>query len=154
MVLTGLQSARRVAPLESKNGRTVTRYGLNQTRTSDYDRPRRLKEALMNFAANWTFYRTRFLVRARQLTDPLSFTDVLGREQTGRTGDYLVESSDGITRVMSQAIFEDIYVPLATQQTYPQNAERAPGIPSIGAGQTLARPLARGAPEGRTSATA
>jgi hypothetical protein len=73
----------------------------------------------MNPEAQWTTYRTRFLVRARQLTEPLSFTDALGREQSGRSGDYLVESSDGMKRITSQALFEDIYVPL------PQHADQA-----------------------------
>ena len=58
----------------------------------------------------WKIYRTRFLVRARQLSEPLTFTDTLGREHRGEPGDYLMESSDGITRVAPRAIFEDIYV--------------------------------------------
>jgi hypothetical protein len=37
----------------------------------------------MNLESQWTVYRTRFLVRARQLTEPLVFTDGLGREQSG-----------------------------------------------------------------------
>jgi len=32
----------------------------------------------MNLESQWTVYRTRFLVRARQLTEPLVFTDALG----------------------------------------------------------------------------
>jgi len=43
----------------------------------------------------WKIYRTRFLVKARQLEEPLSFEDALGRQQSGRPGDYLIESSDG-----------------------------------------------------------
>jgi len=66
----------------------------------------------MNFEGQWTVYRTRFLVRARQLTEQLVFTDALGREQSGGPGDYLVESSDGVTRITTQALFEDIYVSL------------------------------------------
>ncbi|MBZ5616370.1 MAG: hypothetical protein LAO23_20365 [Acidobacteriia bacterium] len=93
----------------------------------------------MNLEIQWTVYRTRFLVRARQLTQPLVFTDALGREQSGRPGDYLVESSDGIKRITTQAIFEDIYVPLA-------NTHGAPGV--------LARPVPRASPEERTRATA
>jgi len=58
----------------------------------------------------WNIYRTRFLVRAKQLTQRLVFTDALGREHRGEPGDYLVESSDGTTRVTPKAIFEDIYV--------------------------------------------
>lgn len=60
----------------------------------------------------WTAYRTRFLVHARQLTDPLIFTDALGREHCGKPGDYLVESSDGLRRITPRHLFEDIYVPL------------------------------------------
>jgi hypothetical protein len=58
----------------------------------------------------WKTYRTRFLVQAKQLDEPLIFTDALGREHRGEPGDYLVESSDGTTRVAPKAIFEDIYV--------------------------------------------
>ena len=76
----------------------------------------------MNPETQWTVYRTRFLVRARQLTEPLVFTDALGREQSGRPGDYLVESSDGMRRITSQALFEDIYVPLTHLETH-QNAK-------------------------------
>jgi hypothetical protein len=93
----------------------------------------------MNVENQWTVYRTRFLVRARQLTEPLVFTDALGREQSGRAGDYLVEFSHGVRRITTQAFFEDIYVPLA--QTH--------GAPSV-----LARPVARASPEDRARATA
>jgi len=93
----------------------------------------------MNLESQWTVYRTRFLVRARQLTEPLVFTDVLGREQSGRPGDYLVESSDGIRRITTQAIFEDIYVPMA----------QAHGAPRV-----LARPVSRASPADRTRAIA
>jgi hypothetical protein len=66
----------------------------------------------MNVESQWTVYRTRFLVRARKLTEPLYFTDVLGREHCGQPGDYLVESSDGFRRIAPQTIFEDVYVPI------------------------------------------
>ncbi len=66
----------------------------------------------MKFHGDWTVYRTRFLVRARQLTEPFRFVDPLGREQSGCPGDYVVESSEGVTRITTQALFEDIYVPL------------------------------------------
>jgi hypothetical protein len=59
---------------------------------------------------NWNTYRTRFLVRANQLTEPLTFTDPLGREHHGRPGDYLVQSSEGLLRIASREIFEDVYV--------------------------------------------
>ena len=61
-------------------------------------------------ATEWNVYRTRFLVQARQLTEPLSFKDALGREHKGAAGDYLVESSDGTCRITPRHIFEDIYV--------------------------------------------
>jgi len=69
----------------------------------------------------WITYRTRFLVKAKQLTTSLAFTDVLGRQHSGRKGDYLVESSDGVLRIASRQIFEDIYVPLLTSETFEQN---------------------------------
>jgi len=60
----------------------------------------------------WTTYRTRFLVKAKQLQYSLSFTDALGRQHAGRKGDYLVESSDGVLRIHPRQIFEDVYVPM------------------------------------------
>lgn len=69
----------------------------------------------MNVESQWTVYRTRFLVRARKLTEPLLFTDALGREHRGQPGDYLVESSDGLCRIAPRTIFEDIYVPIEIQ---------------------------------------
>ena len=61
---------------------------------------------------SWNTYRTRFLVRAKQLTESLNFTDSLGREHSGRAGDYLVQSSEGLLRIAPREIFEDVYVPL------------------------------------------
>jgi hypothetical protein len=66
----------------------------------------------MKLTKPWTTYRTRFLVKAKQLTSSLTFTDSLGRHHSGRKGDYLVESSDGVLRIAPRQIFEDIYVPL------------------------------------------
>lgn len=60
----------------------------------------------------WKTYRTRFLVKAKQLNASLSFTDHLGRQHCGRKGDYLVESSDGVLSIAPRRIFEDIYVPM------------------------------------------
>jgi hypothetical protein len=65
----------------------------------------------------WITYRTRFLVKAKQLTTSLNFIDLLGRHQSGRKGDYLVESSDGVLSIAPRQIFEDIYVPLQTSET-------------------------------------
>jgi hypothetical protein len=64
-------------------------------------------------SAQWKTYRTRFLVKAKQLNSNLSFVDSLGRHHSGRKGDYLVESADGILRIHPRQIFEDIYVPMA-----------------------------------------
>lgn len=64
-------------------------------------------------AAEWKTYRTRFLVTAKQLSTNLTFTDSLGRQHSGRKGDYLVESADGVLRIAPRQIFEDIYVSMA-----------------------------------------
>ena len=60
----------------------------------------------------WQIYRTRFLIKAKQLNPPLSFTDALGREHHGRPGDYLIELFDGSRSIQRREIFEDIYVPM------------------------------------------
>ena len=70
----------------------------------------------MKAATPWITYRTRFLVKARQLTTSVTFTDLLGRQHSGVPGDYLVESSDGIFRIASRQIFEDVYVPLLADE--------------------------------------
>ena len=62
---------------------------------------------------DWNVYRTRFLVRAKQLTEFVEFTDPLGRHHSGKPGDYLVRSSEGLLRVAPREIFEDVYVILA-----------------------------------------
>ena len=67
----------------------------------------------------WITYRTRFVVNARQLTASLTFTDSLGRQHSGRKGDYLVES-DGVLRIQPRQIFEDIYVPLSADDRQPE----------------------------------
>src|SRR5581483_8762121 len=64
----------------------------------------------MTTASEWQIYRTRFLIRARQLTEPLTFTDALGREHRGIPVDYLVESSDGMRRIAPRQLFEDVSV--------------------------------------------
>lgn len=63
-------------------------------------------------SVEWKTYRTRFLVKAKQLNSSLSFTDHLGRQHCGRKGDYLVESNDGVLSIAPRQIFEDIYVPI------------------------------------------
>ncbi len=92
----------------------------------------------MNSDDQWIVYRTRFLVYARQLTQPLHFVDALGREHSGVPGDYLVESEGGFRRITPRAIFEDVYVPLAPSQppveswttARPQSYERSAPSPT------------------------
>jgi len=64
---------------------------------------------------NWNTYRTRFLVHAKRLTEPLAFTDPLGRQHHGRPGDYLVRSGNGLLRIAPREIFEDVYVVMETE---------------------------------------
>jgi hypothetical protein len=77
-------------------------------------------------SADWNVYRTRFLIRAKQLAAPFSFTDPLGRKHSGVAGDYLVQSSEGLMRIAPREIFEDVYVVLAqipeNPAVYPCNA--------------------------------
>lgn len=65
----------------------------------------------------WKIYRTRFLIKARQLTEPMFFVDPLGREQRGKPGDYLIESSDGRRSIQRREIFEDIYVAMGPAES-------------------------------------
>ena len=67
----------------------------------------------MKPVAEWKTYRTRFLVKAKQLNSALSFVDALGRHHSGCKGDYLVESSDGVLRIAPRQIFEDVYIAMA-----------------------------------------
>jgi hypothetical protein len=69
----------------------------------------------INEPSAWRTYRTRFTVRARILSAPLSFVDALGREQIGKRGDYLVESNGMIT-ITPRHIFEDVYVAMEPDQ--------------------------------------
>jgi hypothetical protein len=91
----------------------------------------------------WITYRTRFLVKAKQLTGSLSFTDELGREHSGNRGDYLVEWSDGVLRIAPQKIFEDVYVPVAGQEEQMPHSDSTwdvlPSKPAA-AGRTLDLP--------------
>jgi hypothetical protein len=69
--------------------------------------------------SEWKTYRTRFLVKAKRLGASLSFTDALGRQHSGRRGDYLVESADGVLSIAPRQIFEDIYVPMGLVEFVP-----------------------------------
>jgi hypothetical protein len=82
-------------------------------------------------SVEWKTYRTRFLVKAKQLNSSLSFTDHLGRQHCGRKGDYLVESCDGVLSIAPRRIFEDIYVQMGltsgpAPQGSPELAESSP----------------------------
>jgi hypothetical protein len=74
--------------------------------------------SLLEFSMSddWNTYRTRFLVKARQLTEPMTFTDVLGREHHGNPGDYVVQSAHGL-RIAPREIFEDVYVLYGGEET-------------------------------------
>jgi hypothetical protein len=76
----------------------------------------------MKATNEWVTYRTRFLVKAKQLTSSLTFTDALGRQHSGRKGDYLVESSDCVLRIHPRQIFEDVYVPIAESDEQPETS--------------------------------
>jgi hypothetical protein len=79
----------------------------------------------------WSTYRTRFLIKAMQLEEPLSFVDCLGREHSGEAGDYLVQSSDGAWRITPREIFEDVYVPIDGPESWdPTAVPNSPSLPS------------------------
>jgi hypothetical protein len=78
-------------------------------------------------SSEWKTYRTRFLVKAKQLNSSLSFVDHLGRQHCGRKGDYLVESFDGVLSIAPRQIFEDVYVPMsAADQQDPTQPDESP----------------------------
>jgi hypothetical protein len=167
MELTPLRSARKVAPPDT---RIPPSGGLARLkiRNLKYEHQpcRKVKKAFMNVESRnlnsqnlvnqdlanqnstnqWTLYHTRFLVRAQQLTAPLVFIDALGREQSGQPGDYLVETAEGIKRITTQALFEDIYVPLVQNL---QGNNSNDGLPAV-----LSRPVSRSAPTDSAQATA
>jgi hypothetical protein len=83
-------------------------------------------------SATWKIYRTRFLIKARQLTQPLCFVDALGREHRGEVGDYLVESSDGSQRIAPRLIFEDVYVAMGpADERWPAPLESGVSAPAL-----------------------
>ena len=96
----------------------------------------------MKAANSWTTYRTRFLVKAKQLTTSLTFTDVLGRQHSGRKGDYLAEFSDGVLRILPREFFEDVYVPLLPDPLQPQPGTN---ISTVALPHSLAAPWKSGA---------
>ena len=86
---------------------------------------------MKRMASEWTTYRTRFLITAKQLDAPLTFVDAIGREHSGQKGDYLVLSSDGSRRIAPREIFEDVYVPMGpAADPWPSLAKRPQPPPS------------------------
>ncbi len=86
---------------------------------------------------DWNTYRTRFLVRAKQLTESFTFIDPLGREQSGTPGDYLVQSSEGLLRIAPREIFEDVYVMMERHESQPRFCSPTVGHRSPSRGQNL-----------------
>ena len=74
---------------------------------------------MTDIANRWKVYRSKFLVRAKQLTGPLAFVDTLGREHHGQKGDYLMEWSTGVLRIVPREFFETAYVPLEEKGARP-----------------------------------
>ena len=91
---------------------------------------------------NWNVYCTRFLVRARQLTEPVSFTDPFGHEHVGRPGDYLVETSNGTRRIAARDFFEDVYLPFAASMPDMANDDFVARRPPAGITRSDVRPSA------------
>jgi hypothetical protein len=83
---------------------------------------------------DWKLYRTRFLAKAKRLDQPCTITDISGRQQQGKLGDYLVEASDGSWRITPAAVFEDIYIELEAANL-PRKARRATCRPDAQAKQ-------------------
>jgi hypothetical protein len=79
------------------------------------------------------------LVRAQQLDQALSFTDVLGREHHGRAGDYLVESSDATRSITPREIFEDVYVEMEAAESLAPPAQKKPPGKGRVSGSTMKR---------------
>lgn len=99
--------------------------------TTSFNQPHDSTRTSAMKSVEWKTYRTRFLVKAKQLSSSLSFIDPLGRQHCGRKGDYLVESSDGVISIAPRQIFEDIYVVISSTAE-PEIAEREVDQPETG----------------------
>jgi len=124
--LTGAGFARRVSvALINKIGEWMSRVPPVEIRIlscgESWVRHRAMK------SGEWKTYRTRFLVKAKQLNSSLSFVDQLGRQHVGRKGDYLVESSEGVISIAPRRIFEDIYVMMGLELENEITVSRDPG---------------------------
>jgi hypothetical protein len=109
--LTRSLSARTVTPPQQKNWPEISGAS---TATAIVP-----GEKVMISKNHWNVYCTRFMVRARQLTEPFAFTDPFGHEHVGRPGDYLVETSNGTRRIAPRDFFEDVYLPLSAAAPSP-----------------------------------
>jgi hypothetical protein len=92
-------------------------------------------------ASEWRTYRTRFLVRARRLTEVTAFLDPMGREQRGNVGDYLVESAIGFRRIMPRKFFEDVYVAIKSDAVAPPAKAALPAITNDSAACAPPKPV-------------
>jgi hypothetical protein len=95
----------------------------------------------VSIVPEWNIYRTRFLIKAKQLTEPLAFVDTFGREQRGQPGDYLVESSEGRRSIQRREIFEDVYVAMGPAEEC-ASAGLQPDAALAGFKQSLGSPVA------------
>ena len=66
---------------------------------------------------SWRTYRTKYLVKAKQLSEKYTLVDSTGRVLSGNPGDYLVENSDGSLRIARREVFDDVYVELENEGT-------------------------------------
>jgi hypothetical protein len=71
----------------------------------------------MKTMQSWKIYRTKYLVKAKQLSEKYSLIDSTGRVLAGEPGDYVVENSDGSLRITRREVFEDVYVELESEET-------------------------------------
>ena len=69
--------------------------------------------------SDWKLYRTRFLVKATQLSEHVTLQDAAGQVHSGLPGDYLVECSDGSRRISPRHVFEDVYVEMSSPPDRP-----------------------------------
>ena len=70
------------------------------------------------------------------------FVDALGREHCGAAGDYLLETSDGIRRIVPRELFEDVYVAMGpADENWFALSRRQPPLAGAAA---LSRSLTRG----------
>ena len=116
-------------------------HSSNQTLRSNRNRifssPRMMR--VNKVESEWRTYRSKYLIQATQLSQPLSFTDALGREHRGAKGDYLVQSANGAQRIWPRGLFEDSYVFLESASDLPDPVSLTtdsfdslrPGSPSL-----------------------